>query len=181
MVGRMVHLLGFAALVLSPSRGAPPPPTCDNRNCDTFDDCDASCSECYQPEKGLAWCTTALDDGGLTYNLTVVNGADMDADVSRCQCGRGTDECADAGVVARGANATLVGLRWDQFVYPSGEVCYDYLRVKTGSSSPPQPYFPFEACTLNNTAMAAIWEIAVRGRVPRLAVRGGGPYECDVA
>ena len=75
--------------------------TCNQSTyCDTVADCDAGCEECYQPEKGLAWCTMALRDG-LDYNLTFTNDADMDADVSACRCGRGTGECEDLGVVKK--------------------------------------------------------------------------------
>ena len=154
--------------------------TCNQSTyCDTVADCDAGCEECYQPIKGLAWCTTALRDDGLAYNLTFTNDADMDADVSACRCGRGTGECEDLGVVKANETRRFAGLRWNQFTYPSGDVCYDWLVANTGSSNPPAPYYPFKACQLNNTAMARIWEDAVARETPRLTLSGNSSrYAC---
>ena len=179
---RMVALLIAAAtqtLGLTAVQTTRASDTCNQSTyCDTVADCDAGCEECYQPEKGLAWCTTALRDG-LDYNLTFTNDADMDADVSACRCGRGTGECEDLGVVKKNETRRFAGLRWNQFTYPSGDVCYDWLVVKTGSSTPPQPYFPFKACQLNNTAMARIWEDAVARETPRLTLSGNSSrYAC---
>ena len=149
--------------------------TCNQSTyCDTVADCDAGCEECYQG----SWCTTALRDG-LAYNLTFTNDADMDADVSACRCGRGTGECEDLGVVKANETRLFAGLSWNQFTYPNGDVCYDWLVVKTGSSNPPEPYYPFKACQLNNTAMARIWEDAVARETPRLTLAGNSSrYAC---
>ena len=116
----------------------------------------------------------------MKYNVSVTNTADMDADVILCHCGRGTGECEDVGVVLKGGtNATFSGLGWSQFTYPDGHVCYDWLVVKTGSNNPPEPYFPFTACTLNNTDMGAIWEYAVKGLTPAIDISGRShTYSC---
>ena len=75
--------------------------------------------------------------------MTVVNAcASDDVDVELCLCGRGTDECGSLGYVRAGANATFHRLRWHEFTYPDGAVCYDYVRLRAGSANPPEPFFP---------------------------------------
>ena len=135
----------------------------------------------------LAWllvqaiASTAVGDP-LLYNITVDNHGDMDADIQSCHCGRGTGMCRDLGVILKGKVQTFGGIAWSQFVYPDGSVCYDYLVLTTGSNNPPEPFFPFKACTLNNTLMGEIWaDVALRGHMPRLVLAGNSSvYNCSL-
>ena len=109
----------------------------------------------------------------LLYNITLDSPWGMDADIQSCRCGRGTSMCRDLGVIHKGKAQTFGGITWSQFVYSDDSVCYDYLALTTGSKTPPEPFFPFRACTLDNTLMGEIWaDVALRGHMPRLVLAG---------
>ena len=98
--------------------------------------------------------------------------------------------CRELGVVLQQSESSFSNITWGQFVYPDGSVCYDYLTLKTGSDNPPEPYFPFKACTLNNSVMGQIWVDAVLHHkkttvtLETAAGQGGGSsaaYQCTLS
>mmetsp|Transcript_35671 Transcript_35671/g.43002 ORF Transcript_35671/g.43002 Transcript_35671/m.43002 type:complete len:259 (-) Transcript_35671:510-1286(-) len=146
-------------------------------------DCVSSCFKMGAEVMGIDM-PAYTTNPAMMYNITFVNHADMDAEVAACECGRGTDMCDDVDVVLKGGSKNITNLEWSQFRYPDGSICYSYLKIKMGSNNPPQPYFPYNACTLNNTDMGLIWEIGVHDHnLPRLTVtlpKGSQDYNCQL-